>query len=325
MTTPLFFGSAIICSFIFSVTIPLGFVGNVAVFLVFRRSWRLRTWENAFHLNIATINLFMCTLQAPTILFLMWNDNVASPAYHGLCTFSQAGLLGFVGILVSHAQISVLRCMKVYNPCHVPNKCIIVSTLIIPWIAGFLVTVQTFVTDSGILFAEKCRYKHFVKETCVFYTMIIVLLMSCIVLVTSYSLIFAKLRTQRKVITSRDVFTITQNCNRSTRVIYPTFPNHVNNACPMQTTMFGNTAIRHMVGSSVALLIMFLVTAMPPLIALIVFQRMFLSHSVTSVIYSFTYFAYILSPLVYTFRNREFKQTLRSLVKRSNKVNFSLA
>ena len=320
MTIPLFFGSAIICSCIFSITIPLGFVGNVAVFLVFRRSWRLRTWENAFHLNIATINLFMCTLQAPTILFLMWNDNTTSPVYRGLCTFSQAGLLGFVEILVSHAQISILRCHKVFHPCHVPNKCIIISTLIIPWIAGLLVTIQTFVTDSGIMFAEKCRHKNFVKETCVFHTVIIVLLMSCAVLITSYTLIFVKLRTERKVIASKDVFTITQNCNRST------FPNHVvNTACPMQTTMFGNAAIRHMVGSSVALLVMFLITAMPPLIALIAFQRMFLSHSVTSVIYSFTYFAYILSPLVYTFRNREFKRTLRSLLKRSNKVNFSLA
>ena len=322
MTILLYYGSGIICTLILSLTIPLGFAGNFAVFLVFKRSWRLRTWENAFHLNIATINLFMCTLQAPTILFLMWNDDVKSPAYQGLCTFSQAGLLGFVGILVSHAQISVLRCMKVYNPCHVPNKQIIISTLMIPWIAGLFITVQTFITESGILFVNTCHYKYLVKDTCVFYTMIIVLLSSSAVLITSYMLIFIKLRTERKVISSTDIFTLTPSCSRRTRVIYPIFPNRVNIESP--TTMFGSTTVRHMVGSSAALLVTFMVTAVPPLIALIAFQRMYLSLSITAIVYSFTYFAYILSPLVYTFRNHEFKRTLRNLLKRSNKVDFWL-
>ena len=319
MTILLHYGSGIICSCILSLTIPLGFVGNIAVFLVFKSSWRLRTWENALHLNIATINLFMCTLQAPTILFLMWNDNVESPVYQGLCTFSQAGLLGFVGILVSHAQISILRCMKVYNPCHVPKKHIIISTLMIPWIAGLFVTVQTFVTESGILFVDTCHYKHLVKDTCVFYTMIIVLLSSSAVLMTSYTLIFIKLRTERKIATSTDIFTLTLSCSRRTRVIYPIFPNHVNIECP--ATMFGRTTVRHMVGSSAALLVTFMVTSVPPLIALIAFQRMHLSRSITAIVYSFTYLAYILSPLVYTFRNHEFKRMLRNLVKRSNKVD----
>ena len=313
MTLDLHIASAVVCSIILSLTVALGFTGNVAVFLVFRRSWRLRTWENAFHLNIATINLFMCTLQAPTVLFLLWDDNVTSPTYQTLCTFSQAGLLGLLGILVSHMQISVLRCIKVYHPSHVPKRRPIVCALVIPWFVGLVTTIQTYITESGILFVDTCDYKYLVKDTSVFFIMIIVLLTSSVVLVTSYTLIFVKLMMERKVVTQTNIFTITR---RSSRPIYPPLSNN------SHTALFGSAAIRHMVVSSVALLLTFLATAVPPVVTLIMFQRMSLPYSLTAIVYSSTFFAYFLSPFVYTFRNRVFKRTLLNLI-RSNKVNFS--
>ena len=314
MTLDLHIASAVVCSMILSLTVGLGFTGNIAVFLVFRRAWRLRTWENAFHLNIATINLFMCTLQAPTVLFLLWDDNVTSPTYQTLCTFSQAGLLGLIGILVSHTQISVLRCVKVYRPCHVPEKRLIVGALVIPWFVGLVTTIQMYVTESGILFVDTCDYKYLVKDTSVFFIMIIVLLTSSSVLVTSYTLIFVKLTMERKAVIRTNVFTITGS--RPMPTIYPMLPNH--------SHLFGSTAKRHMVVSSAALLVTFLATAVPPVVTLIMFQRMSLPYDITAVVYSSTFFAYFLSPFVYTFRNRVFKRTLLKLI-RSNKVSFSQA
>lgn len=312
MSLDLHICSAILCSIILSLTIVLGFAGNLTVFLVFKHSWRLRTWENAFHLNIAAINIFMCTLQAPTILFLLWDDNTTSTVYQVLCTFSQAGLLGLLGILVSHSQISILRCIKVYNPCHMPKKRLIVGALIIPWIAGFIITIQMYATETGILFVDTCRYKHLVKDTSVFYTMIIVVLTSCVVLIISYGMIFIKLRKERRVISSTKVFTISK----------PVFPNYGNSNCPnMQVMTFGTATIRHLVVSSATLMALFLVTALPPVVTLIMFQRMSLSYSFTAVVYCSTYIAYFLSPLIYSFRNREFKRTLGNLLRRSNKVH----
>jgi len=314
--------SAILCSLILCLTIALGLAGNLAVFLVFKRSWRLRTWENAFHLNIAAINLFMCVLQAPAILFLLWDDNVTSNVYQAMCTFSQAGLLGLLGILVSHSQISILRCIKVYNPCHMPKKRLIICALIIPWIAGLIITVQMYVTETGILFVDTCSYTHLVKDTSVFYTMIIVLLTSCTVLVMSYGMIFVKLRKERRVISSTKVFTIAQTSRTGPGPgPPPLFLNHVNKDCTVQSMTFGTATIRHLVVSSATLLVTFLATALPPVITLIMFQRMELSYSFTAVIYCATYIAYFLSPLIYSFRNREFKRTLWNMLRRSNKVH----
>ena len=140
----------------------VGLSGNSLVLIMFYRLKRLKTWDNAFTINLAVGDL-TSSVAAVALVFSPEFLTARITSCHLLGLIQGCRLANFLVL----QEIALLRYWRVHRPGRIINKSVFVTGLVIPWIVGiayrFIVISQVkdyqSVSLRGIFFATGV-YQH---------------------------------------------------------------------------------------------------------------------------------------------------------------------
>ena len=108
-----------------------GLIGNGLVLILFYRLKRLKTWDNAFTINLAVGDL-MSSVAAIALAFSPEFHIARIISCHSLSVMQCCRLANFLVL----QEIALLRYWRVHRPGRIINKSVFVTGLVIPWIVG---------------------------------------------------------------------------------------------------------------------------------------------------------------------------------------------
>ena len=318
--------SAVTATVVITCVFVAGNVGNVLFCFVFKRSWKLHTWENAFHVNITVANVMAINVTGVTFLLLLWYTDTTSYVYVTACQMYVWSFSALISILASHAAIAVLRCVKVCRPDVIVRKIYVILGLVFCWMLGFILLIHMSLTNTGILFDQQCGFQLF-RASPARFTAIIIIMTCLMTLVTSYVITFRKLKIINKVEPSTQGEAKSENqpvfCSKTSvtsvselfKGVHELDLPPVKVEAPQQHPHSNQETLRYIVRSNVIQFISFVASGGTAVLVSVLSS--YLTESMLSagvVTFSFIFVAFVLNPLIYCVRNRRFRTIAQTFV-----------
>ena len=108
-----------------------GLISNSLVWVLFCPLKRLKTWDNAFTINLAVGDL-MSSVAAITLVFTPEFPPVRMISCHSLSVMRWCRFANFMFM----QEIALLRYWRVHRPGHIIKKSVFMTGIVIPWTAG---------------------------------------------------------------------------------------------------------------------------------------------------------------------------------------------
>ena len=290
---------------------------------------RGRTWENITVANTLAINI-----AGPAFLVLMWMTTYTSRVYQTTCHIFSWTFICFIAILSSHAAIAIVRCLKVCKPDLIFRMTYIIIGVMACWLNGLVFVLHAMFTRSGILFATQCQFARPLRDSSASVTVIVIMVTCLAALITSYIITFRKLKLNNRLVPVRLPeavamrYTLPSGSSNRSSITTISGLCRVRNDGPASGELTGldrgnnnQATMRYIVRSNVIQFISFLLSGGSAIIAASVAagQRDVLgsaAQSVGLVTFSLIFFAFVLNPLIYCFRNKRFRAYVKTLTRR---------
>ena len=125
---------------ILTLFVVTGLVSNSLVLILFRRLKRLRTWDNAFNINMTVSNL-LSSVACTAILFTPEFATARIVSCHSFLVMHTCNSVNFVSLV----EIAVLRYWRVCRPSHGISKSTFLMGLVIPWSTGLSIVAASLI------------------------------------------------------------------------------------------------------------------------------------------------------------------------------------
>ena len=136
----------------------VGTTANSSVLILFWKLPRLRTWENAFHMNLAVFDIFACALVIPINLLAESGLLTLSTSQVVHCSLLRLYVLPTLGTLVCVTQVALMRAYRLANPTAVIARIFIKCQVVFPWVLGILSFIATLFISDEKPFLDYCNY-----------------------------------------------------------------------------------------------------------------------------------------------------------------------
>ena len=117
-----------------------GFVSNTFVLVLFWRLEKLKTWDNAFNINMTVSNL-ISSVASLVLPFTPELPSARMASCHSLRIMQTCNIVKFLSLV----EIALLRYWRVYKPSNRISKLKFQTGLVIPWAVAILVLIMSLI------------------------------------------------------------------------------------------------------------------------------------------------------------------------------------